>query len=145
MPKDKWYIGRRAELLAELALQEIFPNQLLRAESKDFPFDYMVAVPTNKGTKMLAVEVKGTERPVEDKYTFHMTRRNLERLRQSTTPTLFLVANVKEDHVYYGWSDEIKAKGKGPIESIVSMAFCVLPVSKLTKSEHAKIRQRVLS
>jgi hypothetical protein len=140
MKEQNWYVGARAELLAELILQEIFPHEIVKAQDPNFPYDFMLAVNTGEGIKTIGVEVKGTEAEVGEIFSYYQPIKSIERLQHANIPVLCLVANVKTNRVFYGWADQIKLGGTGPANS----AFCMLPVVELTREEHEGIRERVL-
>jgi Domain of unknown function (DUF4365) len=94
-------IARRAELLAELFLQELQP--LFVAQSTgDSGYDLFVGFRNPKGgVNNILVEVKSTERLARKQ--FPLPRKNYERYAYSNVPALLIVVDVKENRLYYAW------------------------------------------
>jgi hypothetical protein len=60
-----WYVARRGELLAQEFLLELGAQYLASLEPADVGFDYMAFFSgKDQGTRVVAVEVKATEREV---------------------------------------------------------------------------------
>ncbi len=93
---------RRAELLAELFLQELEPRFVAQATVSDFLYDFFVGFQNPRGgMNTFAVEVKSTERPVNGEFKIPAKVHNL--LANSNIPVLLLVIDVKENQLYYAW------------------------------------------
>jgi hypothetical protein len=92
------FVGRRGELLAELFLQDLGPELLARA-TPNLGYDFLVGFPNERGgINNFLVEVKSTEKLSPDR--FPLSRRWYERFRNSNTPCLLVVVNVKENRFY---------------------------------------------
>lgn len=92
-------LGRRGQLLAELFLQELGAEFVARPTT-DLGYDFFVGFANPEGgVNMAAVEVKSTERPVQTPYVVDKTL--FRRLANSNIPVLLLVANVKENRLFY--------------------------------------------
>jgi hypothetical protein len=102
--KDRktWYVGDRGELLAQIFLEDLNPISVSHTEHNSL-FDYTVtfAAP-NGGLRLIAVEVKATERPIKDKYVFGADV--VRRLSNINVPVLILVVDVKNNAIYYTWA-----------------------------------------
>jgi hypothetical protein len=97
-----WYVGERGELLAQMFLTDLGPISVSRG---DGIFDYTVTFAAPNGTlRLIAVEVKATEKPIEDKYSFNADV--IRRLSSINVPVLILVVNVKSNAIYYTWAKE---------------------------------------
>lgn len=93
-------VDRRAELMAELFLQELGP-QFLSRPTDDVGYDLLVGfLNTEGGINTFAVEVKSTERPLTR---IQLPRRAFDRIAKSNIPGLLLVADVKHNRMYYAW------------------------------------------
>ncbi len=98
--------GRRAELLAEAFLDELKPARLVKAESQNLDFDFVVAFKNPKGgLKYCAIEVKQTDNPVRGNFHF-MTGRRFVDAKKSNMPTIVLVADTKRNDLYYGFASQ---------------------------------------
>lgn len=93
-------VQRRAELLAELWLQDLQPAFVTQPSSPDVGYDYLVGFENpDRGVNLVAVEVKATERKVSQ--SLSLDRRAFERLAHSNIPVLLLVVDVKRNRLYY--------------------------------------------
>ena len=94
---------RRAELMAELFLQELDPSFLSQAPNRaDAGYDLLVGFPNKKaGVNTVAVQVKATQRSVTSRA--QIPREDFDRLVNSNIPALLLVADVKRNRLYYAW------------------------------------------
>jgi len=97
-----WYVADRGELLAQVFLQDLKPVSVARG-GKDGGVDYLATFKTpNQGLRVIAVEVKATERPVKDNYSLKADL--VSRLSTANVPVLILVVNVKSNEIYYTWA-----------------------------------------
>jgi hypothetical protein len=95
-------IDRRAELLAELFLQDLEAEFVAQAAMTDFVFDFFIGFPNPEGgINTFAVEVKSTERPING--SFAIPANVYRRLAHSNIPVLLLVIDVKDNVIYYAW------------------------------------------
>jgi Domain of unknown function (DUF4365) len=121
--------GRRAELLAELFLEDLNAQSVLRPASGDLGYDLLVGFPNEKGAdNTFAVEVMATERPPGPR--FQIPRKNFNRLAHSNIPSLLLVADVKHNRIYYAWLKPENSTGSGNTVSI-----SLIEVTDQTKKE----------
>lgn len=97
-------LDRRGALLAELFLQELGAEFVARPTA-DLGYDFFVGFNNpDGGVNVAAVEVKATDRPVE--HVYPVPGQVFRRLANSNIPVLLLVANVKENRLFYalpGW------------------------------------------
>jgi hypothetical protein len=101
-------IGRRAELMAELLLQDLGASFVAKP-SHDFGYDFLVGFPTPKGGINLAgVQVKATQNLVRERFPLPVKQYLL--LIHSNIPTLLLVVDVKNDRFYYAWPEPQASK-----------------------------------
>ncbi|HMO24959.1 MAG TPA: DUF4365 domain-containing protein [Tepidisphaeraceae bacterium] len=94
-------LDRRAELMAELFLQELNPTFISRP-TQDVGYDLLVGFTNRRGgINTIAVEIKATERPPAPR--FRLMRDTFKRLANSNIPGLLLVADVKRNQLYFAW------------------------------------------
>jgi hypothetical protein len=126
-------VARRAELMAELFLVDLGP-QFLSRPTDDLGYDLLVGfLNTEGGINTFAVEVKSTERPLTR---FQLPRRSLERVVKSNIPGLLLVADVKQNRMYYAWlSDD----GNGDDQSVS------IPLTEVTEATQAELQRQLES
>ncbi len=92
-------VGRRAELMAELFLQDLGAEFVARP-SAAVGYDFFVGFNNPEGgVNLAAVEVKATDQPVPAR--FMVQRRLFRRLVNSNIPVLLLVVNVKDNRLFY--------------------------------------------
>lgn len=124
-------VGRRAELMAELFLQELEPEFVSRPTSADVGYDLLVGFTNKKGgINTFAVEVKATERPPAGG--FQITRKTFDRFAHSNIPGLLLVADVKHNQLYYAWLNSKKLSGT------VSVSVPLRSLDETTSEELAR-------
>lgn len=98
-------LGQRAELMAELFLEGLEPISVARPPH-DFGYDLLVVFKNSKGgINTFGVEVKATERIVPSR--FVIDRRTYGRLAHSTIPGLLLVADVKQNELFFAWPAQV--------------------------------------
>ncbi|MGH9840008.1 MAG: hypothetical protein ACREEM_14590 [Blastocatellia bacterium] len=99
-------MGRRAELMAELFLQDLGATFIASSANTNVPYDFFVGFTTaNGGLNTYAVEVKATEEPVSSRYS--LQKKLIDALAQSNIPVLLLIADVKRNRLYYTWGDAL--------------------------------------
>ncbi len=101
-------IGRRAELLARVFLEDLQPSFLASVETVDVPFDFLAGFLSSDGILMVAaaIEVKGASSVEENRrFPLHRSQRQLKLFRQSNLPLLYLIVDVKMNRFFYAWSD----------------------------------------
>jgi len=126
-------IVRRAELMAELFLQELAPSSIARPP-QDFGFDLLVAFEnTQGGTNMWGVEIKGAENVSEKEYL--ISRRTYDLLAHSSIPGLLLVADVKRNTLFYAFPGRIDTRKVGPSVRI--------PIHVIDRSTKKSLRERL--
>jgi len=109
-------IGRRAELLTELFLQELEPEFVARP-SADFAYDFLVGFRNPRGgLNNIAVEVKAAEQLARKRYP--ISRRQYVRWAYSNIPILLLVVDVKENRYYYAWASPEVSSNTGDSETL---------------------------
>jgi hypothetical protein len=109
-------LGRRGALMAELFLQDLGPEFISRPTS-DVGYDLLVGFSNKRGgINTFAVEVKSTEQPPGPK--FQLLKHVFVRLSCSNIPSLLLVADVKQNRMYYAWLDAKIAANGGQMVSI---------------------------
>src|SRR4051812_29344144 len=89
---------RRAELMAELFLQDLGPKLLSRSTMPNAGYDLLAGFPNSAGgINHVAVEVKATERPPGTR--FQLPRGTFTQLANLNIPSLLLVADVKQNQL----------------------------------------------
>ena len=129
----KQMVQRRGELMAELFLQGLQPAYLAQSTG-DFWYDFLVVF-TNPagGINNFAVEVVATEQPVKESY--RMSAELMRRCASSNLPVLFLLAEVKKNHLYYAWPHEHKTQLRR------GTSFVTFPVTEINSESSAKLRK----
>jgi len=96
---EAYMIGRRAELMAELFLQDLNPDFVAKPTS-DFGYDFYLGFQNpNGGINNYAVQVKATSRPVPSQ--FPIKTRLYKLLTYSNIPAFLIVVDVKQNKLYY--------------------------------------------
>jgi hypothetical protein len=129
---------RRAELLAQLFLQDIGASVWTTHGDKG-PFDSIAVFHTkDKKLRMVAVEVKATDQPLDNEYGFQARPEAIRALRHSNVPVLFLVVDVKRNNVYHGWAFDIRT---GDVSTKHRAAVrCILPVRSASEGKEDLLR-----
>jgi len=130
-------IGRRSELMAELFLQELKPKFLAKP-SADFGFDFLVSFSNPKGgLNTFGVEVKGTERDISSSYA--IDEGLYRRLVSSNVPGFLLVANVKQNKLFYLWPKENDINARGGAGKVV------VPVTEIDRNSKRELRRKLIN
>lgn len=88
--------------MAELFFQDMDPLFISRPTANDLGYDLLVGFSNDRaGINMFAVEVKGAERP--PRKAFRLFRSTFDRIAHSNIPGLIVVADVKQNRLYYAW------------------------------------------
>ena len=128
-------VGRRAELLAELFLQDLGATFVSRP-TDDSGIDFIVAFPNGQGgTNLSAVEVKATEHPVGEFYA--LDKKWYRRLAHSNVPSLLLVVDAKHNRLYHAWPSEAEPKLNSDIRTV---QVRIAPIDEEVKEQ---IRERL--
>jgi hypothetical protein len=129
-------IGQRSELLAQLFLQDLKP-EILSRPSEDVGFDFLVGFRNSAGgLNMFGIEVKGTERPPAG--SFPLDKRTFLRLAESNLPACLLVADVKQNRLFYSWID----RGAPPINRMATQVS--VPVTEINDKTKVELRRQML-
>ncbi len=103
---DAQYIARRAELHAQLFLQDIGAT-FVSVPTADIGYDFVVGFPNNNGgLNFSVIEVKSTERP--QPRTYALSPPWFNRLAYTNLPAMLLVIDVKQNHLYCAWPKEVE-------------------------------------
>lgn len=123
-------VGRRGELLAELFLQEL-GAQFVARPTADLGYDFFVGFNNaDGGVNLVAVEVKATERSVQHRYP--VPKQLFRRLAHSNIPVVLLVANVKENRLFYALPSSY---GPGDDAGANTVQVDLTPVNDSTTNE----------
>ena len=129
-------VGKRAELLVELFLQDLGATFVSDPRSAT-GYDFIVAFPNGKGgTNFSAVEVKATDRPIGHFYPLH--KRWYTRLAHSNVPSLLLVVDAKQNRLYHAWPGEGDVKLNSDAQTV---RVPVVPIDEAVKEQ---IRERLV-
>jgi len=127
-------VARRGELLVELFLQDLEPT-FVSQPTVDVGHDFLVGFQNDHGgTNTFAVRFTATERPVASP--FRIPSRSFRRLTYSNIPSLFLVADVKQNRLYYAWlspGSRVRASG-GSVP---------VPLTELNEATKALLREQL--
>jgi hypothetical protein len=108
--------ARRGELMAELFFQELNPVFVSRP-TDDVGYDLLVGFRNERaGTNTFTVEVKSTTRPLTSRYP--LRREVFDRMIHSNIPGLLLVADVKQNRLYYAWLKSTNVRRGGDVVSV---------------------------
>lgn len=133
---EPWYVGRRAELLAEEFFWELGARFVADMTQSGVPIDHLAFFTgDDEAVQVIAVEVKSTETPVQDRFPF--PTRVIARLQRLNIPSLLLVVDVKHNEVYFAWGSEA-ARPSGE-----NGASCPVRVRKATEVEKAALRREI--
>jgi hypothetical protein len=114
--------------MAELFLQELKPDAIVR-QTADFGLDFLVTFRNSRGgINSFGVEVKSTDQEVQ--LSFGIDRKIYNRLAYSNTAILLLVANVKQNKLYFAWIDKRRAHS-GAATVMISLT----QIDEITKME----------
>lgn len=115
MNDEKTFRGRRAELMAELFLQELNPAFVAKTDNIDFGVDFILGFKNDSGgINVVFVEVKSTESTLRQDV--KVSRNQFKILSNSNVPGLVLVVDVKTNSYYYRLVDKlISIEGKSSI------------------------------
>ncbi len=107
--KDPAFVYRRAELMVRLFLEELEPTSIVQVGDKDKSgLDFLITfVAADEGLRVVGVQLKATQLPVKSTFQFGVRREWLAALRHSNVPILLLVADVKQNKLYFAWLDKI--------------------------------------
>jgi hypothetical protein len=104
-------LSRRAELMVELFLQELNPA-FIAQPSRDIGFDYLVSFPSRRGSSnTFGVAVKATTK--HDAPVFAVSKRMYNQLAHSNSSAFLLVADVKQNKLYFGFPPKIDTRKTG--------------------------------
>ena len=110
-------VGRRAELMAQLFLEDLEPA-FLADTAQEFGFDFLVGFTNPQGgINLTAVEVKSTDQPVVPGH-FSILWRLYYRWAHSNIPILLLVIDVKQNRVYFAWPTQDGSNGSTATNTI---------------------------
>lgn len=125
---NKKRINQRAELLAEETLLDLQAKSIFRVGGiESAPFDLIAVFSSKKkGMNLIPVEVRATEKPIGEKYTFLMNKKHLEGLINANVPVLFVIVNTKLNEVYLGLASDIVTRSSDTTSALT----CSLPVAK---------------
>jgi hypothetical protein len=132
------FIGYRGELMAELFLQELKPVSLLRSPGGSVGFDFLVTFSAKDGgVNSFAVEVRSSDRAIPSR--FPVDARAFHRLVASNIPGFFLIADVKQNRMFFSWPDPRAAKTEAKVGTVR------IPVTELTESNKKAFLLRLRS
>ena len=123
-------LGRRGELLAELFLEDLGAEFVARPTA-DLGYDFFVGFNNpDGGVNIAAVEVTATDQPVRHRYA--VQKQLFRRLANSNIPVLLLVANVKENRLFYALPGN---HAPGAESGANTVSIPVTPVDETTTNE----------
>lgn len=114
--------------MAELFLQELKPEAIVRPRP-DRGLDFLVTFRNSGGgINSFGVEVKSTAQDVQ--LSFGIDRKIYDRLAFSNMQILLLIANVKQNKLYFAWVDK-RRRRSGAATVMIQLA----PINDRTKVE----------
>ena len=140
--KKPWFVGERAEALAGLFLLDMNPDYLGKPVAGHAPYDFLVTFTrTDKSLITVAVEVKGTERPLINPHRLLLPRGQVQAMENSNTPFLIVVVDVKRNDIGFNWASCLKIKD-GRVK-MVSHSRYDLPIRKNAPEEIRKLKHEI--
>lgn len=122
--------------MAELFLQDLEPASVARPP-RDFGYDLLVVFKNSKGgINTFGVQVKATERPVPSRLV--IDRRTYDRLAHSTIPGLLLVADVKQNALFFGWPPRVDTR-RGESRSVS------IPLTQIDSKTKAELHEKLVA
>ncbi len=122
--------------MAELFLEGLEPVSVARPP-QDFGYDLLVVFKNSKGgVNTFGVEVIATQRPVPAR--FVVDRPTYDRLAHSTIPGLLLVADVKQNKLFFAWPPRVDTRRS---ESS-SVSF---PLTQIDSKTQAELHKRLVA
>ena len=123
--------------MAQLFLEDLGAEFVARPTA-DFGYDFFVGFRNSKGgTNTIAVEVKATDKPLAGH--FDMQRRIYERLAYSNIPVLLLVADVKQNRLFYAWPSPDVVNGRRGSNTVR------IPITEASDKAMGELRERLAS
>jgi hypothetical protein len=109
-------VERRGELLVELFLEDLGAEFIARPAA-DLGYDLFVGFKNSDGgINLTAVEIDATEQPINTRYP--VQRQLYRRLVSTNIPVLLLVADVKQNRLFYALPGSEPASGEGNAKTI---------------------------
>lgn len=128
-------VERRAELMAELFLQELDPLFVTSARDSDIGYDYLIGFSNaDGGVDTYAVQVRATEENAGRD--IKLERRLFNRLAKSNLPALLLVIDVKNNEIFY--SLPVDASDPMPTQKAATV-----PLTHATDETKQQLRLRI--
>ncbi len=119
--------------MAELFLQELEPEAIVRPRP-DPGLDFLVTFRNSRGgINSFGVEVKSTEQDVQ--LSFGIDRKIYDRLASSNTLILLLVANVKQNKLYFAWIDKRRRHS--------GAATVMIPLTPINDRSKVELRRKL--
>lgn len=114
--------------MAELLLEELEPEAIVRPRP-DLGLDFLVSFRNSRGgINSFGVEVRSTSQDVQ--LSFGIDRKIYDRLTHSNTQILLLIANVKQNKLYFAWVDKRRLHS-----GAATVMIPVAPINDRTKIE----------
>jgi hypothetical protein len=129
-------VERRGELLAEFFLQQLGAESVARPP-QEFGFDFLVVFTNSQGGKnTFGVEVKSTERLLSRYWT--IDRRTYGQLAHSTMPGFLLVADVKQNRVFFAFPPRLDTRRGSP-------KTVTIELTEINETTKTKLRDRLVA
>ncbi len=142
--EEAWYVGRRAELLAELFLQELGPDYLAQASGPGNPFDFLATFVAPHGTsRSIGVEVKATQREIGSHFRLSSPESAIRGWQNSNIPVLLVVVDVKRSKVFFNWAQAI-GESASPAGASRKTAGFAIPLREATDEEKERLKRELL-
>ena len=139
---NPWYVGERGELLAGVFLLDLNPEYLGRAIKQPAAYDYLATFKfSNDRLVTISVEVKATEKPLNDRHILLLPRRQVEAMRSSNIPFLIVVADVIRNIIGFNWATALEDMG-GRARMVDYHRFA-LPLRKPTPEEVGALKAEI--
>ena len=104
-----------------------------RPTTPELGYDLLVGFSNDKaGVNTFAIEVKSTQKPPGAR--FPIARSVFNRLAHSNIPGLLLVADVKQNRLYYAWLKLKDGNGRGEVVSLP-----LIEINDVTKEDFKRL------
>lgn len=125
--------------MAELLFQDLGASFVAQPDSDKLPFDFLVGFSnSNGGTNTFAVELKGTERPVNGKFVLKL--KSAKAFANTNIPVIFLVVDSKQNQLWYAWGHEIATQI--PKESVLTSL--TIELRQITDEEKLELKAKLI-
>lgn len=137
-----WFIGERAEALAGLFVLDLEPDYLGKPNSPSAPYDMIATFERPDGGLIsIAIEVKGTEKPLADPFRVLLSRSQMHAVEKSNIPFVIVVVDVKTNDIGFNWANRLVNRDGRVL--MTSHGRYDLPIRRNTQDERLRFREEI--